>query len=340
MKLFSKSTPYFARRAVSLNPVLHKTEICEFPRGGTCTIGLYRNHSRTSKKTQSDYITFEDLTIEGGYDTLLIETNNIEVKNCNIRNCYGDAIKVSGAKPADPNNPGIISDINYFNSKNGVVQNCDIYNFGEQGIDVTGGDYWVIKNNLIHNNASNRGDLASGTKSNGIILKNNCINAIVEHNKIYEIDSSYGAVTIGGSSWSNIADEAVGCVVHENEIYNIAGPHVLLFMAAKNCSFRDNLVRDCRLSNAIIRFTSGNTANPKFLNRDCSVVNNTFFNNQVSSGFFYNIPTGTVVNLKSDYNTFQPLMDYLYNDEVLTMEQFRKLGYEINSKTKIPEISN
>ena len=319
------------------NPGNSRTEICEFPRGGTCTVGLYLDRSKSYYKSQPDYITFENLTIEGGYHALLIETNNIEVRNCTFRNSHACGIKVGGAKPKNFNKPDDPLDKDYYNSVNCIVLGCDISYFGWTGIDLTGGDDWVIKNTSIHDGVQTRGKTidVDNYVSAGIILKNNCKRAVVQNNKFFNMNVLYGAITMGGSSWGNIADEAVGCVVHENEIYNIAGPCVLLFMAAKNCSFRDNLVRDCRLSNAIIRFASGNTGNPKFLNRDCSVVNNTFFNNQVSSGFFYKIPTGTVVNLKSDYNTFQPLMGHLYNDEFLTMEQFRELGYEKNMKTKI-----
>jgi hypothetical protein len=314
------------------NPGLSKTEISEFPRGGTATIALYCEHSRASKKTQPDYITFEDLTIEGGYCSLSVETNNIVVRNCTVRNCYGDAIQVGGAKPKDTNNPDAPNDMGYYNSLNGLIEGCDIYNFGEQGIDITGGDYWVIRDNQIHDNASNRGDLPGGTKGAGIILKNNCIGATVENNKIYDINSSYGAITIGGSSWGNIADEAVDCIVCENQIYRITGPYAVLFMAADKCVFRNNLVRDCSLSETVIRFACGNTTKLNYKNRDCSILNNSFLNNNVSQHFMYYSPTDSVVNLTSDYSTISPKMNYYWNGNGLTFDGFRSLGYEANLK--------
>jgi len=334
------------------NPGLSQTEICEFPWGGSSTIGLYCNRSRVSKKPQPDFITFEDLTIEGGYHALSIETNNIEVRNCVIRNSYSCGIKVGGAKPKNPNKPDDIIDVDYYNSLNVRVTGCDISYFGYTGIDLTGGDDWIIENSQIHHGIQTRNsdNKLDNFVSAAIVLKNNCKRAVVQKNKIFDINPLYGAITIGGSSWSgvnpdgsrwvSIADEAVDCIVRENEIYNVKGDCAVLFMAANNCTFRDNLVRDSQFSNSLIRFASVNTNNKKYVNRDCSIVNNVFFNNKVSSGFMYKIPRGRVVNLKSDYNTVQPSLGCFYNDEPLTIEQFRELGYEENSKTKISGIEN
>ncbi|HML73249.1 MAG TPA: right-handed parallel beta-helix repeat-containing protein [Anaerohalosphaeraceae bacterium] len=312
-----------------LNPGLSQTEICEFPSGGTGTIMFQRSQTR-SGRPQPDYITLEDLTIEGGYDAITIETNYIEIKNCTVRNCYADALKISGAEPDDPDNPDQPLDLDYFNSEYGVIENCDICDFGEQGIDVTGGDYWTIQSNRIHNNASNRGTTPAGTAGNGIILKNNCIGTVVRNNQIYDIDSLYGAITIGGSSWGNIADEAVDCTVQGNEIYNITGPYVVLFMAAKNCTFRENVVRDCSVTDALIRFACGDTTKTNYKNRNCSIVSNIFRDNNVLTGLMYRIPAESVVNLASDYNTI-PQMKYFLNDKTITIQQFRRLGYEKNA---------
>lgn len=324
------------------NPGNSKTEICEFPRGGSCTIGLYCNHSRVSKKPQPNFITFEDLTIEGGYDALLIETNNIEVKNCIFRNSHACGIKVGGAKPKNPDVPDDVFDEDYYNSLNALVTGCDVSFFGYTGIDLTGGDDWIIQDTLIHHGVQTRysENKLDNYASAGIILKNNCKGAVIQRNIIFNINTYYGAITIGGSSWSNIADEAVDCIVRENEIYNITGPHAVLFSAAKNCVFRDNLVRDCTLSDAVVRFVCGDTKKYNYKNRDCSILNNVFLNNHVASGLMYKVPSGSLVNLKSDYNTIRPQMNYFFNDSVLTMEQFRKLGYEINLKTQIPGINN
>ena len=324
------------------NPGNSKTEICEFTRGDKCTIALYSNRSRLSKKPQPDFITFENLTIEGGYHGLFIETNNIEVKNCTFRNSHACGIKVGGAKPADLDNPDDPLDKNYYNSLNCTVSGCDISYFGYTGLDLTGGDDWVVQDTSIHDGVQTRCEERDVDNyiSAAIVLKNNCKRAVIQRNKFFNLSTFHGAITLGGTSWGGMADEAVDCIVRENEMYNLTGYHAVAFVAAKNCVFRDNLVRDCQFSKSVVRFMSGYTNKPKYVSRDCSVINNVFFNIKVSTGYMYKILTGTMVNLKSDYNIFPPEIGHLYNDKFITAEQFRELGYEANSKTINSGIDN
>ena len=77
------------------NPGNYLTEFTEFPTGGVNTISLAQGKHDDN---EADYITFENLIIEGGYYPISIVTDYIEIKGCTIRNCYGDAIKVIGHK--------------------------------------------------------------------------------------------------------------------------------------------------------------------------------------------------------------------------------------------------
>ena len=67
----------------------------------------------------------------------------------------------------------------------------------KHGIDITGGDHWIIRDNAIHDNAVNR---LSGTKANGIMLKAHNVGTLVERNRIHSLESRFGAITLGGET--------------------------------------------------------------------------------------------------------------------------------------------
>jgi hypothetical protein len=324
------------------NPGLQKTEFSEFLRGGTNTIELQCNRKRKSNKRQADYLTFDSLTIEGGYYPIMIETDNIEIKNCIIRNSYGDAIKVGGARPADFDKPDDPKDPNYYNSRYGFIENCNIYNFGEQGIDITGGDYWVVRNNEIHHNVNNRGDLPGGTKASGIMLKNNSIGTIVEGNKIHNLDTAYGAIQIGGASFGGIAEEGVKIIAKNNIIHDISGPYVIAFTAAIDCEFSNNQVYDCNLTQAVVEFRLSTHKKPVYNNRNCKLKNNIFYNNKANYGtsgqmhlMYFEYQPGCMVGMESDNNVFDPNLKFYFNGSEKTFKQFKALGYDSRSRTSV-----
>jgi len=336
MKLYMWSTD-------GKNPGTHQTEFCEFVYGGSNTIDM--QHNPLSDEEEADYLTFEGLIIEGGYYPIVIGTDYIELKNCTFRNCFSNGIKVWGARPADYNNPDDSSHTNYFNSENGLIEDCNIYAFTDSGIDITGGDYWIVRRNKIHDGAINYPYVSRPL--NGIMLKNNSIGTLVEGNKIYKLSPGTG-ITIGGISWirGGIADEAADITVRNNEIYELSdGPYIILFQAAKNCGFYNNLIRDCNVAGAIIQMNSGNAAEPRHSNRDCKIKGNTFYNNRAHLGpggwmhvLYYERVKGCVLNLESDYNTFHnfPEMTFYFGGSNKTFEEFRSLGYDVHSRTEAP----
>jgi len=328
------------------NPGTHQTEFSEFIHGGTCTIDILRNP--LDDENEADYLTFEDLVIEGGYYPLLVSTDYIEVKNCVIRNCYGDGIKGGGAKPADYNNPDDPNDPNYFNCSYGLIEDCNIYNFGESGIDITGGDYWIVRGNIIHDNVNNRGDLdylpdtSLYTKANGIMLKNNNKRTIVERNTIYNLDTAYGAIQLGGDSWGGIADEGVDLIVRNNIIYNVSGPYIVIFSTAKNSAFYNNLIYDCNAARGIVEFSLSNSSHSDWDNDDCAIKNNIFYNN-VAGPYaggcnlaYFEHYSGCVSNLTSNYNRVDPNKTYWWGNSNKTLTDWRNLNYDTNSITDTP----
>ncbi len=325
------------------NPGNHKTEYCHFLYGGNSTISI--RHNPANDDDEADYITFKNLVIEGGYYPIRLETDHINIIDCTFRNCYADGIKVGGAKPLDPDHPDSPNNKNYWNSQYGKIENCNIYYFGENGIDITGGDYWEVKGNKIHDNVKNRGDrpFDNYTNANGIILKNNNIGTIVEDNRIYDLDSALGAITIGGVTNGGLAGEAVNCIVRNNIIYNIKGPYAVLFDAAVNCSFNNNIIADSNFTRAIICFSMSDRNRPATANNGCKILNNIFYHNTATIGstvkmhlIYYESPHGCMHNWVSDNNIVDSSMTYHVGGQNRTFGQFRALKFEEHSRTATP----
>ncbi len=109
---------------------------------GTTKIEVSDAFSTVTLPRDKAFITFEGVVFEGGYYPINIEADDVIIRNCTSRNCFGDAIKVSGWTDTPQH-----KDVPEWNSERGVIENCDLYHFGESGIDVTGGDYWTIRTN-------------------------------------------------------------------------------------------------------------------------------------------------------------------------------------------------
>ena len=155
-------------------------------------------------------------------------------------------------------------------------------------MDITGGDYWIVRNNRFHDNASNRGDSDNSTKGSGIIIKQHAENNIVENNEIYNLNTAFGGITIGGSGAVETTpqQEAVNAIVRNNKFYNIKGPYVVLFQDAHNCKFTNNIVENCDLTEGIIRIRATRDT-PIFKNMNIEITDNHFFGNKVSKGIRY-----------------------------------------------------
>jgi hypothetical protein len=293
-----------------------------------------------------NYITLEDLTVEGGYYAVYIDGDNCTVKNCTLRNCFADALKV-----ADECVDG------GWNSTNGQALNCDIYHFGENGIDITGGDYWIVRNCTIHDGIKNRAlsEQTMGSKLNGIMLKNNNIGTIVEGCRIYNIEGPFGAITIGGDTYyTNPANPpALDLKVINNIIHNIISPYVISFYGAENCDFVNNLIYDCDVttsgisgaSQALIQFTYGLEDHnpPNYTYFSCvgnTVTNNIFHDNTVTYNY-KEIDDGqhgsNDYNLELDYNIVDSARSSYFDGISMSHSTMvSSKGYDSNSQTGTP----
>jgi hypothetical protein len=155
-------------------------------------VALSNAHNIFSLQEGANFITIEGLTVENAYYPVQVYSDNVNLTNLIIRNSYGDGIKVEGWHGVGQN----------WNSENGVIFGCDIYNFGESAIDVTGGDNWKIINNKIHKAVPTRGDegVLNGYKSNGLMAKNESINLVVQGNTFYDFFAVFGAIILGGNT--------------------------------------------------------------------------------------------------------------------------------------------
>lgn len=321
------------------SPGEQKTEFSHLRYGGFSTFNFLEN--RGNDDDEADYITLENLTIEGGEYPVEIGTDHIELRNCVFRNSFRDGLKSRGAKPVDYDNPDGPAETDYFNATYVLVEDCEVYNFRESGIDITGGDYWTVRNTRIHNENID-------IPTNGIMMKNNCKGTIVEGCHIYNIETGFGgAIGIGGISWGGIAREGVDIIVKNNIMYNITGPHAIHFMAAIDSGFYNNLVYNCNLSRSVFRFNFSNDHKPLYHNKNCKIMNNLFFNNTVGWNFLYYEQTlwqggsgDNMQGLQSNYNITSPSLGYYLDGVAYNLSQVRALGQEMNSQEVTPTFRN
>lgn len=268
------------------NPGNRYTEIQEFD------YTIYIDHDGAG---QPNYLTFENLTLEGGYYPIAVGTDNIQMKSCKFRNFDGH-VKVLGN----------VLGGSVWSSVNGLIENCEIYNYLGLGIDITGGDYWTVRGCNIHNGGY------------ALMAKNNSIGVLFERNMIHDIDNSdlsgqydYAGsfantgIYIGGSSFGGIDSEAVDCVVRNNIFYNLKGAMAVNFMCAVNCSLYNNLIYECDFTDAAIVFSYNNPSHAGENTRNPVVKNNIFAGNAIASNRIYGEATnGALVNLVSGHNLF------------------------------------
>lgn len=283
-------------------------------------MGAFTNGTDVLTKSGEDYLIIDGLNFQGGYYPVELIGSHIIVKNCFVNNCYGDAIKIEGSNPtghyADPNGfyPYVLEDIQLYNN--------NIFHFGEQGIDNTGGKDVVMKGNDIHHGTANRGFLGDTCYNSGILIKNNVLNCVVEGNKIHDFTTYAGAISIGGQTWTGVNDEAVNCRVSHNLIYNIstilnvlyANPaYIILFDAAKECSFLNNTITNCTVNQtnhtqSLIYFDRSDATETTYNTENPIVKNNIFWNNSIYGDLIYTeSANGDVSGLTSENNLIESL---------------------------------
>jgi len=319
------------------NPGTHKTEYANFTHAyNSVNNTIHFHYNSANDVNEVDYITLDNLTIEGGYFAITVGSDYIEIKNCTIRNCYADAIKT----PADLNDS--------FEATNGKIENCDISLFGENGIDATGADNWIICDNNIHDSVSNRGDRTSGNKVNAIVLKYGIKDTTVERNEIYNLTCDFGIIICGGNSSRNpVLDFAEDTIVKNNIIYDCNAKEAAQFINTRNCGFYNNLVYGCDFSVAIFQANLG-LNDPNTINQNLRIKNNIIYNNTVEyydnpnrHWIFREYQSGSIDDdFEMNYNLIDTSQDYSveysFDGNTLSLAQVRQLGYETYSITEVP----
>jgi hypothetical protein len=205
-------------------------------------IALSDAHNIFTLQEGHDFITIEGLTLENAYYPVQVYSDNVHLVNLVIRNSYGDGIKVEGWHGVGPD----------WNSEYGIVRGCNIYNFGESAIDITGGDHWSILDNLIHNAVPRnaQSDRIGGYYTNGLMVKNHNQGILVEGNIFYDLTAQFGAISLGGDSYYSDQPVASSAIVRRNEFRNITAPYVISFSGAIRSTVIENLISNSTIFNA------------------------------------------------------------------------------------------
>lgn len=287
------------------NPGQYKTEISYFPNGGASTFELHDPmYGGLSAGPQPDYLTFDNLILEGGHSVFSITVDHIEIKNCEIRKAYGHAIKVQGANPAQIN-PA--TDSAPWRSENGLIENNDIHHNGRTHIGINGARNWIVRGNKIHDSVPLFPSLPHGSQSDAITLKDNNIGSIVENNEIYNVDVwVMAAVNIGGVSNGGIGREGVDLIVRNNIIRHVTAYWLIAFASCHNCKFYNNMVFQNTANYAVLMQRSNAASqDPLTMTVNPQIKNNIFYYGAENA--YQSMPNSTS-GLESDYNLFYPPM--------------------------------
>ena len=183
--------------------------------------------------TDAEYLCFEGLSIRGTRGNgMVINSNNVTVKNCLVSELSGSGIKIDG----------------FFNS----VLDCELSHIGGTAVDIKGGDREALKagENRVENCLIHDFSEVSITEGQGVRLYG--VGNICAHNEFYNAPQQ--AIFYGGNNniieYNNIHNVAflstdssaiytgrrwdeVGTVIRYNAIYNIGSgdyePHGIYF---------------------------------------------------------------------------------------------------------------
>lgn len=273
----------YLRTEQNRNPQ-NSIELCDI--GGFGASGTLINLAPDEKRFPQ--IRFEDLTLETGFHGLLIRNGFVTLKNCTLQKSFGDL----------------------FNSHSGrfIIDGCDFQAFGESAIDVTGPGVDesqrplqpanIIRNCQFHGNAIVRWPGQKGY--NAVMLKGGCREGLVESNRFYDLEVTYGVLTLGGASGGGQQGEGINLVARNNIVHDVTGPYAVLFSASRDCSFVNNLIIDSKVDD-IIRIMPAKRGDPTTQNQNPRVQNNIFTRNEVKNSVL-RTSLGEVEGLKFNAN--------------------------------------
>lgn len=218
------------------------------------------------------------IMVEGGSDYIVVKNNTVSGIDYTRLPLDGgcNAILIIG-NTNDPVTNITVTGNTIHDCKTGYGENLTINGYV---------DGFTISNNTIYN-AQNIGiDAAGGYAANSVPSLNYARNGVISGNTLYNIESKRGP--LGGHGAIGIyADGSRNVTIEKNRVYVVdRGIGVVSETTAfptDNIIVRNNLVYNCWCSGiymgGYLNYTTGGTTH-------CSIVNNTLYNNNITTGAF------------------------------------------------------
>ncbi|NMP31262.1 hypothetical protein HII17_06790 [Thalassotalea sp. M1531] len=136
--------------------------------------------------------------------------------------------------------PDNCNDFYYFNAENVNLLHNEIRYFGEDAIDITGGDYWKVFGNTIHSSIITHG---ASQMPSGVLTKNHSTGNSIEENLFFNIHHSItGIISLGGApSEKGSASDALAM---NNVMISVSGNNILHVPSCDGCLVAHNLMMD------------------------------------------------------------------------------------------------
>lgn len=169
------------------------------------------------------FVTLEGLDFNIGRSTgISVNSSNVTIKNCNVRNLSGNAMSVTGennlvedCKILNTDGGISISSSSGYGYKNGfkhsnsMVKNCVIENFSRRNLVYTNGiTLSGVGNSAINNTLSNSYHMAVGISGQDNLFEGNEIYNVCHH-------ATDAAAVYFGRSWVNRGNMVVGNYIHD-----------------------------------------------------------------------------------------------------------------------------
>lgn len=145
-----------------------------------------------------------------------------------------------GSSLTIPNN---CNDFYYFNAESVVLNNNELRYFGEDAIDITGGDHWRVYGNTIHDSIITHG---ASQMPSGILTKNASVDNRIEENLLYNIHHSVtGIISLGGDPAEKGSAKDISAI--NNVMLSVSGKNIIHVPSCEGCLVAHNLLMDVTL---------------------------------------------------------------------------------------------
>ena len=139
--------------------------------------------------------------------------------------------------------PDQCNDFYYFNAQQVLIEHNDIRYFGEEGVDITGGDDWLVRGNTIHDSVITHG---VGQLPSGVMSKNASWRNRIEDNLLFNVHhSENGIFSLGGAPAK--ANGALDLIVQNNAVVSVSGQVIVHLPGCEHCLVANNLFADMRI---------------------------------------------------------------------------------------------